>query len=170
MIMIFKQITITPIRGSMQTLQTLLTELASAALTEKGCEMFSLFRADDDRYIIMANWKDEKSFHAHKTSEHYLRFIRNSAELLTSQKSLLLEPLEIKPPDNRHPLDKLYDTAYDTSLSIPFAGPTTKKILDQVHMREVGKGFMVGFKPFYPRRTFDFIAKQGKKLSKPKKS
>ncbi len=168
--MILKQITIKPNEGAKQALQKLLTNLAASALQEKGCDMFSLFSTDDDTFMIMAGWIDEASFDLHKMSGHYLGFIKSSAKLIASQKSLLIEPIEIELPDDRHPLDKMYDTAYDTSLSIPFAGPTTKHILEKAHMREVGKGFMIGFKPFYPRRTFEFIAKQSRKLSKNKKS
>ena len=170
--MILKQITIQGKQGSKEVLQQMLTDLLVSTLQEKGCEKYTLFSSEDedDTFIIMAGWKDEASLETHKKSEHFHTFVSGSAKLIKSQKSVALTPVEIEAADVQHPLDRMYDLAYDTSLNIPFAGPTTKKILDKAHIREVGKGFMLGFKPFYPRRTFDFIAAQSRKLSDKKKS
>lgn len=158
--MIIEQITISAKEGKQKELLATLVDLIKAVRKERGCKSAELYASLEQTGEIVAKigWKDEASLRKHIEGENYKHFQEAATPLVAGSVVQLLNHVLIK--DDQHPLDEIYDAVYDLSLSIPFAGPTTKRILDKVHMREVGKGFMVGFKPFYPRRTFSYIGKK----------
>jgi quinol monooxygenase YgiN len=160
--MIIHQITITPKEGKQKAAVELLVNFVKDVRKEKGCKMAELYALHEQHgdLMIRVDWKDENALIAHKQSEHFKTFQRDSISLIEEQRLQTLTHLPVVIKNDQHPLDEIYDFVYDLSLSIPFAGTTTKKILEKVHMREVGKGFMAGFKPFYPKRMLEFVGKK----------
>ncbi len=158
--MIINEISITPKEDEKKAVLALLVDLIKAVRKEKGsksAELYTLYEQDGD-LMAKFGWKDEAAYLAHQEGKAFQTFHDEAASLVETLHSRMLMHIVIE--NEQHPLDDIYDAVYDLSLSIPFAGPTTKKILDKAHMREVGKGFMIGFKPFYPRRTLGFIGKK----------
>jgi len=163
--MIIHQVTLTPKVDQHKAVVTMQVDYIKDVRKEKGCEMAEMYASHERRgdLMMMIGWKDENALLLHKQSERFRKFQDDSAFLVEEEHFQTFTHLPVVIQNDQHPLDEIYDFVYDLSLSIPFAGPTTKKILDKAHMREVGKGFMIGFKPFYPNATLAYI---GHKLKK----
>lgn len=163
--MIIHQITFTPKEDQHKAVVALQIDYIRDVRKAKGCEMVEMYASHERRgdLMMMIGWKDENALLAHKQSERFRQLQDDSALLVEEEHFQTFTHLPVVIQNDQHPLDGIYDFVYDLSLSIPFAGTATKKILHKAHMREVGKGFMIGFKPFYPKETFAYI---GHKLKK----
>jgi len=156
---LIEHITISAKTGREKALLAALVDLIKAVRKEKGCKSAELYvsHVQEGEMVVKIGWKDMESLQNHKEGRAYKHFQAIAGADVESTHVQVLTHVLVK---DEHPLDEIYDSVYDLSLGIPFAGPTTKRILDKAHMREVGKGLMVGFKPFYPRRTLGFIGKK----------
>lgn len=77
-------------------IEEILRELSASSEKEPGCVSFRVFRnvEDNDRFVLVEEYRDAEAFKAHLASEHFARLVTGRAlEILESRYRNECEPL-----------------------------------------------------------------------------
>jgi len=81
------------ILGEEKTLKSLLNDLTTSVLSEKGCQKFELYQRFEERthFFIIEIWKSNKAYEKHLHNESYTSQMLKIAALSTTQTSYELK-------------------------------------------------------------------------------
>jgi quinol monooxygenase YgiN len=67
--------------GEEETVEQILRENAAATRLEPGCRQFQVSRSTDEprTYVLYEEYDDEDAFQAHRTSDHFKRYVLDDA-------------------------------------------------------------------------------------------